>query len=42
MQFLPASECEELATHAGLDCREFLAAKRIHSLKNAADFFYQS
>jgi hypothetical protein len=42
MRFLTTPECEELTAQVGLDQRNLLAGKRVHSLKNAADFFYQS
>lgn len=42
MRFLTTLECEGLVAQVGLDRRELLAGKRVHKLKAAADFFYQS
>lgn len=42
MRFLTTSECEHLVTQVGLDHRDLVAGKRVHGMKNAADFFYKS
>jgi hypothetical protein len=42
MRFLTMLECEQFVSLVGLDRRDLTMRKRIHSLKNASDFFYKS